>query len=316
MKMTDFIKSYPEVIDGFRWGTGLGLFQSTTWIMVFEGSPRFKNWMCLSIWKSDNCILIFPFSVCTDHSLKLVPNRFSDYTDAIGRCAQDEGADVAEALIGFARAEKVNFATRTLYPNGNFHRIVRSLVHKAPLSELVIRRHFQIQLDRLAKEEIWGRTLKKQRKRLLNSGCNFETLTGQQISQRIPTFVDLHKKRWIVDGIESNLCCTELTGFVERLVGSTVNVVMYVIQDSDGALISARIGFFDGEVYYDFLTATDPNHWRRSAGMVLLAEIINDLRRTEGVAVVDFMRGEERYKEKLSNRQVIGLECRFRGYSG
>jgi CelD/BcsL family acetyltransferase involved in cellulose biosynthesis len=74
-----------------------------------------------------------------------------------------------------------------------------------------------------------------------------------------------------------------------------------IVADAAGTPVAAAIGFQDDHAYYLYNSAYDPAHAATSPGMVLLWLLLQSAI-AAGVAIFDFLKGDEAYKLRLGAR--------------
>jgi CelD/BcsL family acetyltransferase involved in cellulose biosynthesis len=154
---------------------------------------------------------------------------------------------------------------------------------------------------------------KKDRHEIRRKWRNFTDALGEPRLERRDSgeaaalFAELHRSS---DGAKGRFMVPELETFFADLVrraGATVDVL---VVGSD--VVAAAFGFAEPDGYYLYNSAYDSAAAHASPGIVLLTAMIQRLC-DEGVARLDLLKGDERYKFRLGGRarQLYRIEGTF-----
>lgn len=141
-------------------------------------------------------------------------------------------------------------------------------------------------------------------------GFEFRSVTSpDDLSAAFERFLSLHNKRWSDGGSELS-GRPELITFHRDVVAQMAATGLLRFDElwADGDCRASIYGFDDGRTFYYYNTGFDPEWADRSVGLVLTGlSIRNAVER--GVAVYDFLRGEEAYKFDWANKtqQLVNL---------
>jgi CelD/BcsL family acetyltransferase involved in cellulose biosynthesis len=149
------------------------------------------------------------------------------------------------------------------------------------------------------------RNLRVSAKRLAAEGVTHQTIRGRAVVQRLDTLRELHRAQW---GSRSDFLPV-FDRFAAGFAGGCASDEVVVHELGNDNLVVATVTAFEvaGRVsLYQSARLTD-RRWR-DATTVLLAAIIDDAC-TRGFNEVDFLRGEESYKERFapSHREMLRL---------
>lgn len=142
------------------------------------------------------------------------------------------------------------------------------------------------------------------------SGFEFRSVTSPDaLCAAFERFLSLHKRRWNSRGSELS-GRPELVAFHRNVVSRMVATGLLRFDElwADGECRASIYGFDDGRTFYYYNTGFDPDWADRSVGMVLTGlSIRNSIDR--GIAVYDFLRGDEAYKFDWANKteQLLNL---------
>jgi CelD/BcsL family acetyltransferase involved in cellulose biosynthesis len=147
--------------------------------------------------------------------------------------------------------------------------------------------------------------LRRKHRRFIEASGAPRLLSGT--GDPIGVFAQLHR---LADGRKGQFMTPEREAFFRDLATMPGARVDILAGDADTPL-AAAVGFQDGDAYYLYNSAYDPAHASVSPGMVMLwllfQSVIDD-----GVAIFDFLKGDEAYKLRLGAepRPLYALEGR------
>ncbi|NNC91257.1 MAG: GNAT family N-acetyltransferase [Acidimicrobiia bacterium] len=110
----------------------------------------------------------------------------------------------------------------------------------------------------------------------------------------VGTFAQLHR---LAEGRKGRFMTTEREGFFRDLAtlsGARVDI----LAGDEGFPVAAAIGFQDADAYYLYNSAYDPARAAASPGIVMLWMLFQSVI-ADGVAIFDFLKGDEAYKLRL-----------------
>ena len=124
----------------------------------------------------------------------------------------------------------------------------------------------------------------------------------------IKEIFELHVKRWQSRHRASKLSQGNIQRFITEALLKIPEIVIYALF-YDNKLISYRLGFAQGPVFYDWNTSYDPEYHSYSVGIILLGLVIRDLI-DHSYRELNFMRGDEDYKRKwmIGDQMVINYQ--------
>ena len=133
--------------------------------------------------------------------------------------------------------------------------------------------------------------------------------------------LSLHIRRWDREKEVSKFSEKRMKAFLARVVEEIPEVTLYVLR-LKGAIIAYRLGFAQGQTFYDWNTSHDPDFADQSVGKVLMGLVIKDLIAC-GFKRFNLMRGDYEWKRKwitddnaLINYQFLARSSPIRGYLG
>ncbi|MGB8957438.1 MAG: GNAT family N-acetyltransferase [Candidatus Aminicenantales bacterium] len=133
--------------------------------------------------------------------------------------------------------------------------------------------------------------------------------------------LSLHVRRWDREDEVSKFGEKRIKAFLARVVEELPQATIYVLQLDDRA-IAYRLGFAQGQTFYDWNTSHDPDFAPQSVGKVLMGLVIKDLIAC-GFKRLNLMRGDYEWKRKWMTDDSALINCQFlarsspvRGYLG
>ena len=123
-----------------------------------------------------------------------------------------------------------------------------------------------------------------------------------QIRWALDAVIDLHQRRWVGDGEAGSFANPDFRNFV---IASTLRMgrsgrLRLVVMTRDGEPIGGDLTFVgDDRVLYCYSAGYDPDHADAEPGRVLMVDMFRAMY-GEGYAAVDFMRGDETYKQEYA----------------
>jgi CelD/BcsL family acetyltransferase involved in cellulose biosynthesis len=220
-----------------------------------------------------------------------VADRFAEHV-----VARLSTVDVLE-LVDLPRGSL--FADRVLERlSGRALRVERGVVGACPRVE--VRSSFGSYLDSVGRAE----NLARRRKWLVaQPGFGIERAERPEaIGAALADFFRLHRLRWEREDGSRGIPSPEVRAFhrdATSHLAESGRLRIYTLRIGDTALASVYAIVEPRRLSY-YQSGYDPRWMRRSAGLVLLGEVIGDAFR-EGKAVFDFLRGEEPYKHEWAN---------------
>jgi CelD/BcsL family acetyltransferase involved in cellulose biosynthesis len=135
------------------------------------------------------------------------------------------------------------------------------------------------------------------------------------------SLLSLHLRRWDRENEVSKFSEKRMQAFLTRVVEEIPEVTIYVLSLND-RIIAYRLGFAQGQTFYDWNTSHDPDFASQSVGKVLMGLVIKDLIAC-GFRKFNLMRGDYEWKRKwmtddrtLINYQFLVRLSPLRGYLG
>jgi CelD/BcsL family acetyltransferase involved in cellulose biosynthesis len=153
---------------------------------------------------------------------------------------------------------------------------------------------------------------KKERHELRRKHRRFAETTGpphllEGTADPLGVFAHLHR---LAEGRKGTFMTPEREGFF-RALATVPGARIDILAGDSGAPVAAAIGFQDDDAYYLYNSAYDPAHAAVSPGIVLLWMLFQKVI-VDGVAIFDFLKGDEAYKLRLGAepRPLYALEGR------
>ena len=138
----------------------------------------------------------------------------------------------------------------------------------------------------------------KQRHEVRRKRRRFEEAFGPPSLERGPgRFADFARMHRAAAGEKGSFLTQDLEGFFADLLGLP-GTVLDVLLTADGSPVAAAFGFEDGDGYYLYNSAFDPDAGRASPGAVLV-DLLVERSIGAGHRRFDFLKGDEAYKFRL-----------------
>jgi CelD/BcsL family acetyltransferase involved in cellulose biosynthesis len=132
--------------------------------------------------------------------------------------------------------------------------------------------------------------------------------TPEQATDDLEIIEELHQARWKSVGVSGCFANDQFTRFVsayvskrwsaEHEIPTTVPSVMVSTLTWEGNAAAGALSFVNGNTLSIYLTAMNPKHAEIKPGWKLQGFLINQAARN-GLKYVDYMRGDEEYKQRL-----------------
>jgi CelD/BcsL family acetyltransferase involved in cellulose biosynthesis len=150
-------------------------------------------------------------------------------------------------------------------------------------------------------------------------GFAFEVVMGENaVARHMPTLLDLHRRRWAVDGGSQAIDSRAIEAFhleAARALGRLGWARLYFLH-VEGAVRAALYAFRHGDRLVFYQSGLDPEWRPRAVGSVLLGRVIEEAFLDE-LSEFDFLHGDEPYKLRWANasRQLLRVRTRGSGAS-
>ena len=120
---------------------------------------------------------------------------------------------------------------------------------------------------------------------------------GPEIQSRLQELIDLHRRRFAMQGKSSSFLLPDVQQFHRELIGAMGpddGLRLYLLEIR-GKAAAALYGFSQGKRFHFFQSGMDPQWSRLSVGLVLMGSVIEQVIK-DGHTEFDFLRGDEAYK--------------------
>jgi CelD/BcsL family acetyltransferase involved in cellulose biosynthesis len=148
-------------------------------------------------------------------------------------------------------------------------------------------------------------------------GFAFEVVMGESaVARHLPTFLELHRKRWAVDGGSQAIDSRGIEAFHVEAARALARIGwarLYLLH-VEGAVRAALYAFRHGDRLVFYQSGLDPEWRARSVGSVLLGRVIEEAFLDE-LSEFDFLHGSEPYKLRWANATRQLMRVRLRGTS-
>jgi CelD/BcsL family acetyltransferase involved in cellulose biosynthesis len=127
---------------------------------------------------------------------------------------------------------------------------------------------------------------------------------GSSLASAVQAFAELHQQCWQHRGKNGNLAETRFRAFVERFAESASRrgwLRLHRLCDGPRTVAALLAFHHHGRAYY-YQSGWDPAIAKLSPGSLCVARAVRTAIE-EGLTVFDFLRGDESYKRRWSNRQ-------------
>jgi CelD/BcsL family acetyltransferase involved in cellulose biosynthesis len=148
-----------------------------------------------------------------------------------------------------------------------------------------------------------------------------KVVTVEDKQEYLEKIFAIHTKRWKQEKHASKLEQDNIRQFISTVALEIPQITIYLLL-LDKNIISYRLGFSQGDVYYAWNTSFDPNYYAYSIGRILLGLVIKDLLKSD-FTKINFMRGDYDFKRRwmtdettLSNFQFLSGLNTWRGNIG
>jgi CelD/BcsL family acetyltransferase involved in cellulose biosynthesis len=309
------------------------------WKYVLERSEHsvFSTWEWLSTWwkyfgknkqllilvakENERIVGIAPlmYSVYTMFGLRqgkieLIGTPHSDYNDFI---LTDKQQNCMQLFLNYLNSLSENWSSLELTDipeNGNFisslHKISSSIrpLHKCPYAPLP--KSYDALLSGLKRKH--RKELGRNLRRLEKEGFKVDFVDysrTSKIADGMNTLFDLHQKRWKQKGFSGVFADQDVRSFnldIARLFSKEGWLGLYSLELS-GKPVAMLYGFKYKHKYYAYISGIDPVYCKYSVGNLLFLQVMNKCIQDK-IAVFDFMRGAEDYKDRWSTIAKWNLE--------
>jgi CelD/BcsL family acetyltransferase involved in cellulose biosynthesis len=158
----------------------------------------------------------------------------------------------------------------------------------------------------------WWRRLRWLEKR---PGHRVEVLTTpQEIAQGIEILLDLHRKRWALEGGSDAIDSKRVAAFHRHAALGLARAgrARITVLSADGAPRAVLYGFRHGTRFSYYQSGHDPVWRARSVGTVILGLVIRDCF-DAGLTELDFLHGDESYKQLWATDLRSTVRLTWRG---
>ena len=137
--------------------------------------------------------------------------------------------------------------------------------------------------------------------------------TDDELEAALDALVRLHQARWNAKGEPGSFAIPGFEGFLRDTARRSLRedrLRMWTLE-ADGRMAAALIGFYDNGMVHYFQAGFDPQLARLSVGRVMLGLCIRDCVADESVCLLDFMGGNNAYKDEWTQavRETVALTC-------
>lgn len=146
-------------------------------------------------------------------------------------------------------------------------------------------------LDQLSKKQ--RHETRRKRRRFVDVYGEPSLVVARGDDHAVGEFIDIHRK---TDGDKGSFMTPEMEGFFRRL-GKQAGWEIVELRTA-GHLFASLFGYREADCYYLYNSGYDPEYREVSPGVVVLAELIQQLAK-EGCMRFDFLKGDEVYKFRL-----------------
>lgn len=304
----------PAWTDLWRATDGL-IFQSHDWIAAWWSTVARRNERQLRIglvWQGDRLLAVFPLAIQRRKGLRFLEwaaNDCSDYADILldSTCPPALITTLWQQLVS-AGGFDLYFLNR-LRPDGTFRALL-----DAPGGPRLAPSHRQEVAYRVAGDwpsgAQWVESLNKKarqnyrrgRKALDEAGAGTLRLLplDEPMAPVLARLAEL-KRKWLQRKERESALYEEGSSALLALVDvlAKAGVLRVFVIECDGAIIAISVNFIQRGTLMAFLTTYDPDFERGSPGMVLMMDYIQ-WSIDEGLTLVDFLCGEEPFKQKFA----------------
>lgn len=295
------------------------IFQTHDWIATWWATvpEKFRRELRIGlIWRGDELVAIVPLAIQKRKGLRFLEwaaNDCSDYADILldARCSREALNRLWKQLVSAGRFD-VYFLNR-LRPEALFRAEL-----DAPEGIKLTPNHRQEICSQVAGEWTTGQqwfdaqskktrqNYRRGRKALDEAGnVVFRLLPiDEPIAPALARLAEL-KRKWLVSSGRQSPLYDEGSPALPALaqVLAKAGVLRVFVLECDGVVIAVSLNFVQGGALMAFLTSYDPDFERGSPGMVLLMDYVQ-WSIDQGLGMVDFLCGEEPFKQKFATQTV------------
>ncbi len=276
-----------------------------------------KDLLILTMRRSDEVVGIVPLYRKSEHGLKVL--RFVggiDLTDYLGPiCARADREDVADTLAAWLVANEAEWDlvdahnmpvpfgfAEFLVDRADRHGLDFELEQEETAALLPLPSTWKDYLANLDSKE--RHELKRKRTRLARDfpDARIRSATEESLERDLRTFIDMHRG---AEGMKGHFMRPEIATFFERVARSFMprGWLQLDLFEIGERAIASTFSFVYNDKLYLYNSAYEPELARLSPGFVHVSELVRSSIE-QGVRILDFMRGPERYKYQLGAQAV------------
>lgn len=141
----------------------------------------------------------------------------------------------------------------------------------------------------------------------------FAAQSADDVDQLLDALIELHQSRWTDEGQQGSFADPAFRKFIRESAISffeSGNLYLTALR-RDGIVIGAELNIIgDNRILYSFSSGFDLNHSEVEPGRVLGVDTLQHLYR-DHLAGIDYMRGDEAYKQRFAteSRRVLRLRA-------
>lgn len=302
------------------WEQGNNLiFQSHTWNAAWWStvSERERRQLRIGlVWRGEELLAILPLAIQRRKGMRFLEwaaNDCSDYADVImdPRCPPAALTQLWRQVVS-AGGFDLYFLNR-LRPDGVFRTVL-----DGPEGPHLTANHRQEICAHVAGDWTTGtqwfddqskktrQNYRRGRKALEETGnVNFRLLSPDEPVGPILSRLAELKRKWLVRNARESTLFDQGSPALPALVHvlAAAGALHVFVLECDGVVIAISVNFVQHNTLMAFLTSYDPDFERGSPGMVLLMDYVQ-WSIDQGLAMVDFLCGEEPFKQKFATGSV------------
>ncbi len=267
----------------------------------------------LSVWENDHCIAILPLALrqlSAKVKIKVLTHlcqRFTDYQALL----IDQDADI-EAVFNaiLSKLASSSFRQYSLYfpyPDNQLSNVLQTQARCRVCQSWT---HTQFRsLGAPVKAKV-AREARRRLRKLKDTGSISININSGFSRERVSQILDMSAQRHGENALTRSASRQSILILLETMQADLH--ISYITKDE--SLIAAHLGFAHEDTLLYFVPVTDDKERRFSPGIILLHEIIQHLTE-QGLSSIDYLRGEEDYKQDWGNvhetRNGLFLPARF-----
>ena len=294
------------------------IFQGHDWISAWWATVPGRERRQLRIgliWRGEDLVAIVPLAIQRRKGMRFLEwaaNDCSDYADILldPRCVREALSRLWKKLVSEGGFD-LYFLNR-LRPNAVFRAII-----DGPDGPRLLANHRQEVCSQVAGDWQSGtqwfeaqskktrQNYRRGRRALEAGNVVFRLLpSGEPMAPVLARLAEL-KRKWLVHNARESALFDEGSPALLALVQvlAAAGVLRIFVLEYDGAVIAISVNFVQRGTLMAFLTTYDPDFERGSPGMVLLMDYVQ-WSIDQGLSMVDFLCGEEPFKQKFATRSV------------